>query len=71
MHVHEGAPLENLLHLFLFVAGATVIGAVALAVLERLAGGGGPPRVGAKHVLIPLAVATVALGAEVAFHLTH
>jgi len=68
MHVMSEGPIGNLLHLFIFVAGAGVLGVIALAVIERLAEGG-TPRIRVPHIAIAVAILAVVIGIEVAFHL--
>jgi hypothetical protein len=63
---HE-APFGNFLHFVLFVAGAGIIGTVALAVIERLAGGESA-RIRAKHIAIVVGVFLLTVGAELVYH---
>ena len=65
--VHE-SPIGNLLHLLIFLAGAGVIGIVALAVIERLAEGDAPSRIGVKHLSIAIGGLVLLIAVEVAFH---
>jgi len=68
VHVISEGPIGNLLHLFIFIAGAGVLGIVALAVIERLATGG-EPRIRARHLLLAVGTLAVVISVEVAFHL--
>jgi hypothetical protein len=62
-------PIGNLLHLVIFVAGAVVIGVIALAVIERMSDGTTPPRLGLRQIGIAVSVLIVVIGVEIAFHL--
>ncbi len=62
-------PIGNLLHLAIFVAGAALLGVVALAVIERLSEGESPPRIGPRHILTAVVVLLVVIAVEVGFHL--
>ena len=69
VHVVTEGPIGNLLHLVIFVTGAGVLGVTALAVIERLAGGASPPRIGGRHLLLAAGVLALAIVVEVSFHL--
>lgn len=55
-------PVERVLHLGLYVAGAAVLALAALFVLERVADRDHPPQIRLVHVAIPIVV-FLALGA--------
>ncbi len=62
-------PIGDLLHLVIFITGAGVLGVIALAVIERLAAGASPPRIGFRHIAFVVGALAVAIAVEVAFHL--
>jgi hypothetical protein len=62
-------PIGDLLHLVIFVAGAVVIGLVALAVIERLSNGSAPPRLGWRQIGIAVGILVAVVAIEIAFHL--
>ena len=68
VHVEHEPPLGNVLHLLLFVTGAAIIGAVALAVIERLSGPGEEPKIRTKHIALVVVVFLAAVGAELLYH---
>ena len=61
-------PIGDLLHFVLFLAGAGVLGVVALGAIERLAADDVSARIGARHLLIAVGALGVAIAVEVAFH---
>jgi hypothetical protein len=69
VHVTSEGPIGNLLHLVIFIAGAGVLGIIALAVIERLAEGASPPRIHLRHIVACVVVLAVVIAVEVGFHL--
>jgi len=62
--------LDTLLHLAIFIASIGVVGVVAVAVVERIAGSG-TPVIRRPHLLVALAVLAAAVVAERIYHLVE